>query len=644
MSRIALGSLATAALASTLLAAAPADATPTWVHESSISKPGPVPSDAIVAVADNGEAVAAWVRAVGPDLRVQASFALDGVWGPVATVSDPGKDASVPSVAINDEGDAVVSWLQPDLNDDQRVAASRRLPNGTWDGRALLSPTGADVQGAIDTGLDGKGRLHAAYVAVGAPNIRTVQVSTWKADGSAPQSKPLSGGDDAFAPAIDVNEAGAGLISFHDSAGPDADSHIRVSRLPAGSASWQPAVKISEGVHSLESDVAVSDSGFGQVAFVRHWEGDLRIQAVKVQPNGSTGSGSFVSPAGSDAAHPSVDLDADGDGLLAWQSVVDGKQGIGHASGSQTGGWTAGALKVDVLAPSAPTAMISDTGVTMVAYGGNGRLLAAYRTRPIFPFTSYDSGDQDFQASSTVAGMDDQGNALLGGVLPSGQADGQLVAAFLDIAGPSISVQAPATALGKSYPLTWSGRDRLSALLDSEVLVRRAAWNGTFGDPAQLADGTDAFALKVGQAPGRTTCASVQMRDAVGNLSVWSERCTTAPVDDRTLKATTGFVKVKGKGHYRGTAITTVDKGAKLTLPGAQARRIALVVAKSADAGKVRVSFAGQDLGVFDLKGSGKKKVVPVKTFGSVKSGKLVITVVSPDGRRVTVDGVVIAK
>ncbi|WP_243056381.1 hypothetical protein [Nocardioides sp. SR21] len=640
LSRTAVASLATAALATTLLAGAlPAEATPTWVKNSSISKAGALPTDATVAVADDGTAVAAWVREVGSDLRVQVASAYSGVWGKVSTVSDAGKDAAAPSVAINDDGDAVVTWLQPDLNDDLRLAASRRLTSSTWDGRALISPLGATVDGAADLALSGDGRLHAAYVAVGGADLRMVEVTTWDDDGSEAESKLLSGSDDGFGPAIDVNESGAGLVSFQDDEGPDADNVIRVSRLAAGATSWQDAVEVSEGVHGLETDVAVSDSGFGQVAFTRSWEGDHRLEAVKVQPNGNTGNPSFVSPANTDAGDPSIDMNADGDALVAWRSTIDGTNGIGYASSKPVGDWVPGALKVGVFSPTSPTAMTSDTGVTMIAYGGSGRLLASYRTRSIVPFTPFDSGDQNFVSGSAVAGMDDQGNALLAGVLPD-----ELVGAFLDIAGPTIETKAPATALGKSYELTWSGLDRFSAVVDSDVVVRQAAWNGTFGDPKQLASDTDEHTLGLGIAPGRTSCASVQMRDTVGNLSMWSQRCTTAPVDDRTLKATTGFVKAKGKGHYRGTVVTTVDKNARLTLTGAKAKRIALVVAKSPNAGSVRVSFAGQDLGVFSLKGTGKKKVVPVKTFGAVKSGKLVITVVSPDGRPVVIDGVVIAK
>lgn len=639
-SRTALGSLAVTALTSTLLVGAlPADATPTWVHNSSISKSGALPSDATVAVADDGTAVAAWVREVGPDLRVQVASASDGVWGTVSTVSDAGKDAADPSVAINEHGDAVVTWLQPDLNDDLRLAASRRLTSSTWDGRALISPQDATVDGPADIALSGDGRLHAAYVAVDDANLRTVQVTTWGTDGDAAESKLLSGSDDGYGPSIDVNDSGAGLVSFHDAEGPAPDDVIMVSRLAAGATSWQQAKEVSEGVHGLQTDVAVSDSGFGRVAFTRTWEGDHRVSAVKVQPNGSAGNPAFVSPAGSDAADPSIDMSAAGDALLAWRSTTDGTNGIGYASGKPTGEWIPGALKVDVFSPSNPTALISDTGVTAITYGGSGRLLAAYRTRSILPFTYFDSGDQDFKSGSAVGGMDDQGNTLLAGVLPD-----ELVGAFLDVAGPVIETSAPANALKKSYRLTWSGLDRLSAVQDSDVVVRTAPWNGTFGDSKQLAENTDADALQVALAPGRTACASVQMRDTVGNLSLWSERCTTAPVDDRALQATTGFIKAKGKGHYRGTVITTTDKGARLMLAGAKAKRLALVVAKSPNAGSVRVSFAGVDLGVFSLKGSGKKKVVPLKTFGAVKSGKLVITVVSPNGKPVVIDGVVVAK
>ncbi|HEY1116684.1 MAG TPA: hypothetical protein VGE43_03200, partial [Acidimicrobiales bacterium] len=376
------------------------------------------------------------------------------------------------------------------------------------------------------------------------------------------------------------------------------------------------------------------------------WQGDMRVQTAKVQPDGYIGNLSFASPGGQDASHPDVELNAAGDALMAWNTSDQGQNGIGYATRKQAGDWNDATLTVGVPDPSAPRAMISDTGTTMISYAGSGRLLAAYRTKSLLPFTHFDSGDQDFVNAEHLAEMDDQGNVFLGGVVPGGQpGTGQLVGAFLDVAGPAVTVKAPTTVVGKSYLFSWSGADRFSAVKDSDVFVRRAAWNGGFGQAQALANDTDDSSLHVGIAPGQTACLVVQVRDSVGNLSPWtSERCTTAPVDDRKLAAASGFTRAKGAGHFRGTVATTTKKGATMSLKGVSARRIALVVSKSADAGSVRVSLGGQKLGVFSLEGSGKRKVVAVKTFGSVKSGKLVVTVVSPHGKRVTIDGVVLAK
>jgi hypothetical protein len=86
------------------------------------------------------------------------------------------------------------------------------------------------------------------------------------------------------------------------------------------------------------------------------------------------------------------------------------------------------------------------------------------------------------------------------------------------------------------------------------------------------------------------------------------------------------------------------EKGAKLTLDGVRAQQIAIVVAKAARGGKIKVVFAGQGLGTYSLKGKGSKQLVALKNLGSLKVGKLVIKVVSKTGKVVRIDGVVAAK
>lgn len=68
------------------------------------------------------------------------------------------------------------------------------------------------------------------------------------------------------------------------------------------------------------------------------------------------------------------------------------------------------------------------------------------------------------------------------------------------------------------------------------------------------------------------------------------------------------------------------------------------MVTKAADGGEVRVTLGTRNLGTFSLAGKGKQKVVPVARFAKVHSGKVTIRVVSPTGKRVAIDGLVVAK
>lgn len=65
---------------------------------------------------------------------------------------------------------------------------------------------------------------------------------------------------------------------------------------------------------------------------------------------------------------------------------------------------------------------------------------------------------------------------------------------------------------------------------------------------------------------------------------------------------------------------------------------------KCATCCSVKVFFNGTSLGTFNLASSttARKQLIPVKTFTSVQSGTLKIQVVSPTGKTVYMDGVVL--
>ena len=198
--------------------------------------------------------------------------------------------------------------------------------------------------------------------------------------------------------------------------------------------------------------------------------------------------------------------------------------------------------------------------------------------------------------------------------------------------------------LGTKFNVFWSATDRLSDVTTGSVRVRRAAWNAGFGTYSYPLLNSTTKSLAFNGAPGSTYCFSTQAQDEVSNVSAWSaERCTTVPLDDRSMTRKS-FKKVTGSSFYLGTAMKAKKKGAKLTLANVKANRIAVIVSKAAKGGKIKVTFGGTNLGTYSLKGSGSKKLVALKSFGSLKTGTLVIKVVSKTGKVVKIDGVVIAK
>lgn len=632
------GSLVAASLAAGAFMTMPsAEAAPTWVGAGSVSGVGFLPDSADVAVSDNGNAVAAWIAGG----RVMASSASHGTWGPAKFVSDAGKTVSTVAVAVNDQGDAAITWSQKDNDDNNRLTVARRLPTTSWDGWAYLdAPLDKSVSGKADIGLDAQGTLRAAYVATDGGTYNQVRVATQAKSGT--KSTAFISDTSSFAPALDVNAAGAVLVSWYDAA--VGEARIMSRRLTSPGGTWEVGKEVAPfGSYLAETDAALSDTLFGTVAFVQNWNGDSRAEGAKIQPDGFIGSGSFASPSGVDAHGINLDQNDAGTALLSWIEVGATNE-IGYALRPQNSGWTADAIDSPVASPGAPRSNIAENGTFLVGYDGNGHLLGTYRTNPLLPKSHVDSGALAITSESTLAGMDDQGNAFLGAIRQTNPGEGEVRGSFLDVAGPVSAVSTPAHVLGTGFTVTWGGTDRLSNVTTGSIRMRSAAFNGTFSGYSYPLLNKASKTLPITGTPGRTYCFSSQAKDAVDNLGAWSaEQCTTVPVDDRALTRK-GFKKAGSSAAYLGTLLKTKKKGAVLKLANVKASRIAVIVAKAPRAGKIKVTFAGQNLGTWSLKGTGSKKLVATKSFGTPKAGTLVIKVVSSTGKVVRIDGVVASR
>jgi hypothetical protein len=94
-------------------------------------------------------------------------------------------------------------------------------------------------------------------------------------------------------------------------------------------------------------------------------------------------------------------------------------------------------------------------------------------------------------------------------------------------------------------------------------------------------------------AGGRETCVEVRARNEDGLVSGWSNpRCSTAPFDDRSLGRSGRWHRLIDPAFYRGTALRTSSRGARLTLPKvSDFAGVYLVATTCPTCGSVKVSW-----------------------------------------------------
>lgn len=156
----------------------------------------------------------------------------------------------------------------------------------------------------------------------------------------------------------------------------------------------------------------------------------------------------------------------------------------------------------------------------------------------------------------------------------------------------AVSTSLPAYTLSGSARISYSATDADSPSgFTYDVAYKSTAWNGAWSGLATLSHGTTATSASLAVRPGYEYCLVVRARDAVGNVSAWSSpRCTAAPLDDTGLVAkTTGWTRARTSVAYRSTLTRTSTPGSRLTVSGATASSLGLLVATCPTCGNVQI-------------------------------------------------------
>lgn len=630
--------LTTAALAVGTLTLGPAGAPASAVggfDSGNISTSGDVPESVDVVSTGPGDAVAAWVRPVPGGDKVYAAIATDGVWSsPKAVTPTAITDGNDVHVAANDKGDIAVVWSETILG-DERVRGTRYLGNGSWDGSTPLNVQTDSVQ-TTDVAMDAAGRLHVATGST-TQGVNRVQTALWP-QGGGPTFVTLD--EHAFAPSIDVNPAGAALLSYYSS---NNGGDIMVTRRTA-TTTWSTAVAVAwSGSVQNETQVGLADDGRGAVAFAGQDNGVYRAAVAKVGATGLPGAPNILSAPGAVAAHRSLSVSPNGTLWATW-SAFDGNDYLvrGAVAKPDAGFGPSSIVDPDTFTQTPHVALVSDRGAQVLAHNGADDLVLRYRTNPILLFTGYQAGAAN---GPIAADMDREGNVVSVGVVENGLSS-FVQADFLDVAGPTGTVTGPGPqVLAPSFSVTWSATDAIAGVKNTDLFVRSAAWNApALGTPQAHANDLTGSAKVFAGTRGSTYCFSVQSVDKAANLGLRSaERCTSVPLDDRAL-AGKGWKRQAKAGHFDNTVSFTKQRGRVLKIKGVRAQRLALVATKAAKGGRVAVIWNGKVVRTISLKGKGARHVLPIATFGSVQGGTLKIKVLSKTGRKVLIDGLVVAK
>lgn len=637
------------------LVAPNAAATPEWTPVETLSLSGQSAYGAQIAVDPAGNATAVWSRSDGTHTRIQSSRRpVGGSWSSPVDLSASGQNASAPQVAVDAFGSATAVWIRYD-GTSERVQSSRRTATGTWSLPVFVSLAGSAGEDATSpqVAVDPAGNATAVWSRYDESGTETrVQSSSRTTSGawSTPQNRSTAGAGGGYDPKVVVDASGdATVVWYLHPSGPGPDT-VQVSQRISGA--WSSPLDLSpaDGPSYLHQ-VAVDAEGRATVV----WQIDNQTNRI-IQSRHQTAVGTWsevddLSPAGFNSYDPQVAVDAAGNAVAVWALDNISNNQV-QASDRPVGGtWSspvdlspaeqnAYSVQVDVnTAGSAVAIWTGSDGVNYIVQSSRRPVGAAWGS-------TVDVSTFEGSVGNLQVAVDASGDAAAVWVRFDG-ADDRVEATGLDTVGPVTSTTAPTAAsqTGTSFLTKWASKDTWSAVATQDVRYQTAVWNGAFGSPVVWKNATTANSATFAGRAGRTYCFSARSRDVLGNVGAWSgQRCTTTPVDDRTLSASSGWSRLVGSDYFQKTVTSTSKQGAALTLVGVSGKRFALLVATGAGNGTVKVLLNGSSLGTFSLAGTAKKRfLLPVKTFTAVKQGTLKV-VVTTSGKPVRIDGVYVAR
>lgn len=611
---------------------------PAWVERTQVSADEAYVDHPAVTVDSQGNAVALWTVAESsqdlqaPGVLQAARRPAGGTWGAPETVGHISVRGSA-HIAIDGSGTAIAVWLES-VDGFVRPRVAERPAAGTWGEPHSISWRNEHAQRVR---LDANDSGDAVIVFTEGPERRLHAVERrpdypfgWSGQTS------INSGEDAYGHQVAIDESGSAIVIWAD-----PDDGVFTSRSGEWPY-WPPPDSLPFSWDGHSPQIATDGHGNATAAWV-----DGNIYAASQRPNEVWSERTLLAPEPSDP-QIRVAMNNSAEAVIAWGSGNSVEATARHAGKS----WAkAETISLETESAHGPEVAIDDDGHALVAFGGGHPLrVQAVHLSPggawSVPTDISDSSQQGLVGNRHIA-TNASGDAAAVWVVNDGAHS--VNGAMLTTSPPEAAVTKPELTRQSSttFGAAWGATEWWSPVTSYDVRYRVAPWNGAFGQPTAWKSATTGKSATFAGVRGRSYCFSARARDRVDGEGPWSrERCTATPVDDRTLTASSSWVRATNSTYYEGTYTSTRTYGATLTRTGVQVKHLSLLATTCSGCGKVKVTFNGSSLGTFSLYSAStvKKKIITVKSFSAATTGTLKIQAVSPTGKSVYIDGVIVRR
>ena len=325
-----------------LLAAAPAAASPAWLVPTELSVAGRDASEPVIAMDEAGETVAVWQRQSESEL---GEVIQDSTRSPGHSFSAPLELAGAsnePAVAMTPSGEAVAVWRRFDLaaEGDYEVQASYRPPGGTFSAPfdVAVVPTAAIPQ-ELNVAVDAAGDTAVVWTQREAGSTSIVEASVRPAGGSftAPTTispTPVASGSAVRDPRVAIDAAGEAVAVWaYETA---STAVVQLARCSLSGGCSEPVELSAAGQEADAPAIAITPGGEATAVWVQSNGTTIVVEAARAPSGGDFSSAQELSDSSQSALEPEVATDPGGDSTVVW-TRYNGENFIAEAVGGSGG-------------------------------------------------------------------------------------------------------------------------------------------------------------------------------------------------------------------------------------------------------------------------------------------------------------------